>query len=91
VAVKMHFVNSLIKLYQFLVGKNVIFYNVDQYALYSSLITISALSKKPKLQNAAPRAQSASSHMVAKIISSILRREIQRKIEDVLEEYQFGF
>jgi len=47
--------------------------------------------RSQKLQNAAFRAQSASSHVVKKIISSILRRGIQRKIGDVLEEYQFVF
>jgi len=48
-------------------------------------------ARNQTLQNAASRAQSASSHMVAKIVSSIRRRGIQRNIEDVLKEYQFWF
>jgi hypothetical protein len=50
-------------------------------------VTMIALKKKPKLQNAATIAHSALSHIKAKI----LRRWIKRKIVDVLGEDQFGF
>jgi hypothetical protein len=45
-------------------------------------------SHKP--QNAATIAQSALSHITAKIVAKILRRRIEKKIEDVLGD-QFGF
>jgi hypothetical protein len=53
-------------------------------------VTITALKQKPRLPNAGTIIQSASSQ-IQQMLARIVRRRTERKVEDVLEEDQFGF
>lgn len=50
-------------------------------------VTMTALKKTSKATNVASITQSVSSHM----LTQILRRQIERKIKDIVEGDQFGF
>ena len=62
-------------------------YETGEWSKDFTEVTMIAFKRNHKLQNAVTIAHSAS----AKIVTKILRRRIERKIEDVLGEDQFGF
>ena len=68
-----------------------IIYNTGQWLQDSTEVIMIALKKKTKATKCSDyRTISLTAH-TAKIIAKILRRRIEKKIEDVLGEDQFGF
>jgi len=66
-------------------------YNTGERPKDFTEVTMIALKKKTKATKCSDyRTVSLSTH-TAKIIAKILRRRIEKKIEDVLGEDQFGF
>ena len=54
-------------------------------------VTMIALKKKPQATKCSDHRTISLIAHTAKIVAKILRRKIENKIEDVLEENQFGF
>jgi len=57
----------------------------------SNTVTMMALKKKPQATKCSDHRTISLIAHTAKIAAKILRRRIEKKIEDVLGEYQFGF
>ena len=54
-------------------------------------VTMTALKKKPQASKCSDHRTISLIAHTAKIVAKILRRRIEKKIEDVLRENQFGF
>ena len=66
-------------------------YNTGKWPQDFTEVTMFALKKKTKATNCSDYCTMSLIAHTAKIIAKILRRRIEKKIEDVLGEDQFGF